>query len=189
MTVTSGLELLLPTTRHTAAGAMRNYYLQSKDLNNSDNGKESMWEEGTRDGDTEEMWGERKGEREKKKSISSEEEDFRSAPTSINWESRRSGFFPIHRVEEHGVEEEEGLARGFEAPLAWSLLLEYTHTTAAAGSPLPITSLQPKGCLRTARRACSDSTFLHHPLQLANGGADRKKTKERKNNLDYPAQD
>lgn len=113
-----------------------------------------------------------------KKSISSEEEDFRSAPTSINWEKPQIRLFsPIHRVEEHGAEEEEGSARGFEAfpspgRCCWNT---HTNTTAAAGSPLPITSLQPKGCLRTARRACSDSTFLHHPLQLANGGADRKK--------------
>lgn len=178
MTVTSGLELLLPTTRHTAAGAMRNYYLQSKDLKILTMGKRVCGKKGREMGTLKRCGGKERKKREKK-SISSEEEDFRSALTSINWESRISGFFPIHRVEEHGVEEEEGLARGIEAPLAWSLLLEYTHTTAAAGSPLPITSLQPKGCLRTARRACSDSTF-HHPLQLANGGADRKKSKRTK---------
>lgn len=98
-----------------------------KGLKNSDNGKESMWEEGTRDGDTEEMWGKKERRKREKKSISSEEEDFRSAPTSINWESRRSGFFPIHRVEEHGVEE-EGWARGFEAFPSSGRCCWNTHT-------------------------------------------------------------
>lgn len=66
MTVTSGLELLLPTTRHTAAGAMRNYYLQSKDLKILTMGKRVCGKKGREMGTLKRCGGKRKGEREKR---------------------------------------------------------------------------------------------------------------------------